>query len=54
MTMVVITHEIGFAKEVGDRVLFFDGGLLLEEAPPDVFFSDPKSERGKLFLSQIL
>jgi general L-amino acid transport system ATP-binding protein len=54
MTMVVITHEIGFAKEVGDRVLFFDGGLLVEEAPPDVFFSDPKSERGKLFLSQIL
>jgi general L-amino acid transport system ATP-binding protein len=54
MTMVVITHEIGFAKEVGDRVLFFDGGLLVEEAPPDVFFSDPKSDRGKLFLSQIL
>jgi general L-amino acid transport system ATP-binding protein len=54
MTMVVITHEIGFAKEVGDRVLFFDGGLIVEEAPPDVFFSDPKSERGKLFLSQIL
>jgi general L-amino acid transport system ATP-binding protein len=54
MTMVVITHEIGFAKEVGDRVLFFDGGLIVEEAPPDVFFSEPKSERGKLFLSQIL
>jgi general L-amino acid transport system ATP-binding protein len=54
MTMVVITHETGFAKEVGDRVLFFDGGLIVEEAPPDVFFSDPKSERGKLFLSQIL
>jgi general L-amino acid transport system ATP-binding protein len=54
MTMVVITHEIGFAKEVGHRVLFFDGGLIVEEAPPDVFFSDPKSERGKLFLSQIL
>jgi general L-amino acid transport system ATP-binding protein len=54
MTMVVITHEIGFAKEVGDRVLFFDGGLIVEEAPPDVFFSDPKTERGKLFLSQIL
>ena len=54
MTMVVITHEIGFAKEVGDRVLFFDGGLIVEEARPNVFFSDPKSERGKLFLSQIL
>jgi general L-amino acid transport system ATP-binding protein len=54
MTMVVITHEIGFAKEVGDRVLFFDGGLVVEEAPPDAFFSDPKTERGKVFLSQIL
>jgi general L-amino acid transport system ATP-binding protein len=54
MTMVVITHEIGFANEVGDRVLFFDGGLLVEEAPPDVFFTEPTSERGKLFLSQIL
>jgi general L-amino acid transport system ATP-binding protein len=54
MTMVVITHEIGFAKEVGDRVLFFDGGLIVEEARPDVFFSNPQSERGKLFLSQIL
>jgi ABC-type polar amino acid transport system ATPase subunit len=54
LTMVVITHEIGFAKEVGDRVLFFDGGLIVEEARPDVFFSDPQSERGKLFLSQIL
>jgi general L-amino acid transport system ATP-binding protein len=54
MTMVVITHEIGFAKEVGDRVLFFDGGLLVEEAPPEVFFTEPTSERGKLFLSQIL
>jgi general L-amino acid transport system ATP-binding protein len=54
MTMVVITHEIGFAKEVGDRVLFFDGGLIVEEAAPDVFFSDPQTERGKLFLSQIL
>jgi general L-amino acid transport system ATP-binding protein len=54
MTMVVITHEIGFAREVGDRVLFFDGGLLVEEAPPDVFFTEPTSDRGKLFLSQIL
>jgi general L-amino acid transport system ATP-binding protein len=54
MTMVVITHEIGFAKEVGDRVLFFDGGVLVEEAPPAVFFSDPTTDRAKLFLSQIL
>ena len=54
MTMVVITHEIAFAREVGDRVLFFDGGLLVEEARPDVFFTQPQSDRGKLFLSQIL
>jgi general L-amino acid transport system ATP-binding protein len=54
MTMVVITHEIGFAKEVGDRVLFFDGGLLVEEAPPGVFFSEPTTDRARLFLSQIL
>ena len=54
MTMVVITHEIGFAREVGDRVLFFDAGRLVEEAPPDVFFTEPTSDRGKLFLSQIL
>jgi general L-amino acid transport system ATP-binding protein len=54
MTMVVITHEIGFAKEVGDRVLFFDGGNLVEEATPEAFFNEPTSDRGKLFLSQIL
>jgi ABC-type polar amino acid transport system ATPase subunit len=54
MTMVVITHEIGFAREAGDRVLFFDAGRLVEEAPPDVFFTSPKTERAQLFLSQIL
>jgi general L-amino acid transport system ATP-binding protein len=54
MTLVVITHEIGFAKEVGDRVLFFDGGSLVEEATPEAFFKEPTSDRGKLFLSQIL
>ena len=54
MTMVVITHEIGFAREVGNRVLFFDSGLLVEEAPPDVFFTQATSDRGKMFLSQIL
>jgi general L-amino acid transport system ATP-binding protein len=54
MTMVVITHEIGFAKEVGERVLFFDGGNLVEEATPEAFFNEPTSDRGKLFLSQIL
>jgi general L-amino acid transport system ATP-binding protein len=54
MTLVVITHEIGFAKEVADRVLFFDGGSLIEEGTPERFFSDPKHDRTKLFLSQIL
>jgi general L-amino acid transport system ATP-binding protein len=54
MTLVVITHEIGFAKEVADRVLFFDGGSLIEEGSPERFFSDPQHERTKLFLSQIL
>jgi general L-amino acid transport system ATP-binding protein len=54
MTLVVITHEIGFAKEVADRVLFFDGGSLIEEGTPERFFSDPRHERTKLFLSQIL
>jgi general L-amino acid transport system ATP-binding protein len=54
MTMVVITHEIGFAREVADRVLFFDEGQLIEEGTPTSFFSDPQHERTKLFLSQIL
>jgi general L-amino acid transport system ATP-binding protein len=54
MTLVVITHEIGFAKEVGDRVLFFDEGLLVEEATPDRFFTEPREERSRRFLSQIL
>ena len=54
MTMIVVTHEIGFAKEVADRVLFFDSGLLIEEATPEKFFSDPEHDRTKLFLSQIL
>ena len=54
MTMVIITHETGFAREVGDRVLFFDAGRLVEDAPPDVFFTAPQTERAKLFLSQIL
>jgi ABC-type polar amino acid transport system ATPase subunit len=54
MTMIVISHEIGFAKEVADRVLFFDAGRLVEEGTPEEFFSNPKHERSKLFLSQIL
>jgi general L-amino acid transport system ATP-binding protein len=54
MTMVVITHEIGFAREVADRILFFDEGVIVEEGTPGRFFSDPQHERTKLFLSQIL
>ncbi|MFM7370367.1 MAG: amino acid ABC transporter ATP-binding protein, partial [Sphaerospermopsis kisseleviana] len=54
MTMVVVTHEVGFAREVADRVVFLDGGFLVEEATPDVFFTEPKEERTKKFLSQIL
>ncbi len=54
MTMIVVTHEMGFAREVADRIVFFDEGRLVEEAPPDEFFSNPKHERTKLFLSQIL
>jgi general L-amino acid transport system ATP-binding protein len=54
MTMVVITHEIGFAKEVADRVLFFEEGRIVEEGTPEEFFSNPREERTKEFLSQIL
>jgi general L-amino acid transport system ATP-binding protein len=54
ITMVVITHEIGFAREVGDRVLFFDEGLLIEEGTPKEFFENPREDRTKLFLSKIL
>ncbi len=54
MTMVVITHEVGFAKEVADRVVFFDAGNLVEDASPKDFFSNPREERTKRFLSQIL
>jgi len=54
MTMIVVTHEMGFAKEVADRVMLFDDGLLVEENTPEEFFNNPKSDRTKLFLSQIL
>ena len=52
MTMVVVTHEMGFAKEVGDRVMFVDGGLIVEEATPEEFFSHPKNKRTQDFLSR--
>ncbi len=54
MTMVVVTHEMGFAKEVADRVLFFDYGTIVEEGTPEHFFTNPQHDRTKLFLSQIL
>ena len=54
MTMVVVTHEMGFAKTVADRVVFMDQGEIVEAAPPAEFFAAPKTDRAKLFLSQIL
>jgi polar amino acid transport system ATP-binding protein len=54
MTMVVVTHEMGFAREVGERIIFMDGGKILEEAAPEEFFSDPKHPRLQLFLSKVL
>ena len=54
MTMVVVTHEMGFAKEVADRVLFIDGGVIEEEGTPDEIFSHAKNERTKSFLSKVL
>jgi len=54
MTMVVVTHEMGFAREVADRVIFMDSGAIVEEGPPARLFKEPAQERTKLFLSQIL
>ncbi len=54
MTMVVVTHEMGFAKEVATRVLFMDEGLVLEQAPPAQFFGNPRNDRLKEFLSKVL
>jgi len=54
MTMVVVTHEMGFAREVSDRVIFMDGGKIVEEGTAEHFFTNPEHERTKLFLSQIL
>jgi len=54
MTMVVVTHEMGFAKAVANRMFFFDDGLIVESGTPDEIFKNPKEERTKLFLSQIL
>jgi len=54
MTMIVVTHEMGFAKEVADEVIFMDEGMIVEKAETKEFFANPKSDRTKLFLSQIL
>lgn len=54
MTMVVVTHEMGFAKEVGDRIIFMDGGNIVEEGTPEEIFNNPKNERTKDFLSKVL
>jgi ABC-type polar amino acid transport system ATPase subunit len=54
MTMLVVTHEMGFAREVADRVVFMDAGVIVEEGTPEAFFSRPREERTRLFLSKIL
>jgi arginine/lysine/histidine transport system ATP-binding protein len=54
ITMCIVTHEMGFAREVADRVLFLDGGYLVEDAPPEIFFSSPKSDRAQQFLEKVL
>ena len=54
MTMIVVTHEMGFAREVANRVVFMDEGKIVEVAPPNDFFTNPQTERGKAFLSSIL
>ena len=54
MTMLCVTHEMGFAREVADRVIFMDGGVVVEQASPDVFFSNPQHERTRAFLKEIL
>ena len=54
MTMIVVTHEMGFAREVADRVMLIDEGIIVEEGPPEEFFNNPSHDRTKLFLSKIL
>jgi general L-amino acid transport system ATP-binding protein len=54
MTMLCVTHEMGFARQVADRVIFMDGGQIVEMNTPEAFFANPQHERTKLFLSQIL
>ncbi|HBN57642.1 MAG TPA: peptide ABC transporter ATP-binding protein, partial [Lachnospiraceae bacterium] len=54
ITMAIVTHEMGFAREVADRICFLDEGYLIEDAPPEEFFNHPKSERVKQFMEKIL
>jgi polar amino acid transport system ATP-binding protein len=54
MTMVVVTHEMGFAREVGDRLIFMDAGLVVEEGPPAQVLADPREERTRTFLRRIV
>lgn len=54
MTMAIVTHEMGFAREVANRILFLEGGRLAEDAPPDIFFTNPRSERACQFLEKVL
>ena len=54
ITMLLVTHEMGFAKEVADRIIFMDDSVIVEDAAPNEFFNNPKSERAKLFLSKML
>mgnify|MGYP006267747627 CR=1 FL=1 len=54
ITMAIVTHEMGFAREVANRILFLDGGYLVEDASPDIFFSTPKSDRAQQFLEKVL
>ncbi|MCE5979790.1 amino acid ABC transporter ATP-binding protein [Pseudomonas putida] len=54
MTMLCVTHEMGFARQVAERVLFLEGGQIIEDSPPQVFFNQPRTERAKAFLAQIL
>jgi polar amino acid transport system ATP-binding protein len=54
MTMLCVTHEMGFAREVSDRVIFMDHGVILEEGTPEQFFTNPQHERTKAFLREIL
>jgi polar amino acid transport system ATP-binding protein len=54
MTMLIATHEMGFARDIADRVVFLDGGRILEEGPPDTIFSHPENERTRAFLQRII